>query len=413
MSLSSINHLSLGTQTQLLLMLKNLYSVPAMNFTTNSITQSENIQEFVSNNDEPSTDRDENLARIEIATLALIFITTVIGNATVLVALWTRKRYCGRKKLSRMYFFILHLSVADLIVAFFSVLPQLAWEVTYRFQGGFLLCKLVKYGQTLGPYLSSYVLMATAIDRHQAICYPLTYCSWTSRRSKAMMYVAWAASLLCCMPQVVIFSYQEVAPGVNDCWATFSKKWGEQAYVIWYSVSIFIIPLLVLVYTYSCICREIWRCSDSSLRPRSVNKSLTKRERVPLISRAKINTVKQTVAVIVMYMVCSTPFIVAQVWATMDPKSSFIEGSTFTILTLLYSLNSCVNPWIYLVFNRELPRLLLRHFAVSNKSYRGTSEGQTGSNSSGEQVTSLKLTRASPGRDRHIIYSRKWMVTAT
>ncbi|XP_066249469.1 oxytocin receptor-like isoform X2 [Euwallacea similis] len=394
-------------------MLKNLYSVLTMNFTTNSITQSENIQEFLSNIDEPGTDRDENLARIEIATLTLIFITTVIGNATVLVALWTRKRYCGRKKLSRMYFFILHLSVADLIVAFFSVLPQLAWEVTYRFQGGFLLCKLVKYGQTLGPYLSSYVLMATAIDRHQAICYPLTYCSWTSRRSKAMMYVAWAASLLCCMPQVVIFSYQEVAPGVNDCWATFNKKWGEQAYVIWYSVSIFIIPLLVLVYTYSCICREIWRCSDSSLRPRSVNKSLTKRERVPLISRAKINTVKQTVAVIVMYMVCSTPFIVAQVWATIDPKSSFIEGSTFTILTLLYSLNSCVNPWIYLVFNRELPRLLVRHFVVSNKSYRGTSEGQTASNSSGEQVTSLKLTRASPGRDRHIIYSRKWMVTAT
>jgi len=33
---------------------------------------------------------------------------------------------------------------------------------------------------------------------------------------------------------VVIFSYQEVAPGVNDCWATFSREWGEQAYVIWW-----------------------------------------------------------------------------------------------------------------------------------------------------------------------------------
>ncbi|ERL92172.1 hypothetical protein D910_09492, partial [Dendroctonus ponderosae] len=49
--------------------------------------------------------------------------------------------------------------------------------------------------------------------------------------------------------------------------------------------------------------------------------------------------------------------------------------STFTILTLLYSLNSCVNPWIYLVFNRELPRLLIRHFLASNKSYRGAPDG--------------------------------------
>lgn len=310
-----------------------------------------------------------------------------------------------------MYFFILHLSVADLIVAFFSVLPQLAWEITYRFHGGFLLCKLVKYGQTLGPYLSSYVLMATALDRHQAICYPLTYCSWTSRRSKAMMYVAWFASLLFCIPQVTIFTYQEVAPGIHDCWGTFSEEWGEQAYVIWYSVSIFIIPLLVLLYTYTCICREIWRCSDSSLRPRNTGKNSTKKNRVTLISRAKINTVKQTVAVIVMYIMCSAPFIVAQLWATIDPTSSFLEGSTFTILTLLYSLNSCVNPWIYLAFNRELRKLLIRHFMSSNKNYRATTDGHTASNSSAEQVTSLKLSRHSPGRS--YLNGRKWLVTAT
>lgn len=147
-------------------------------------------------------ERDEYLAKIEVATLAIILLVTLLGNGTVLLALWTRRRYGGRKKLSRMYFFILHLSVADLITAFLSVLPQLAWEITFRFSGGFLLCKLVKFGQTLGPYLSSYVLMATAIDRHQAICYPLTYCSWTSRRSKFMVWFAWTSSLAFCVPQV-------------------------------------------------------------------------------------------------------------------------------------------------------------------------------------------------------------------
>lgn len=81
----------------------------------------ENIQE-----------RDENLARVEVATLAIIFVVTIIGNTTVLLALWTRRKYAGRKKLSRMYFFILHLSIADLITAFLSVLPQLGWDVTYR-----------------------------------------------------------------------------------------------------------------------------------------------------------------------------------------------------------------------------------------------------------------------------------------
>lgn len=155
-----------------------------------------------SSEDPEAYDRDEALARVEIATLAVIFVVTVVGNGTVLLALWTRKRYAGRKKLSRMYFFILHLSIADLVTAFLNTLPQLGWEITYRFNGGFLLCKIVKYCQTLGPYLSSYILMATAIDRHQAICYPLTYCSWTSRRSKVMVWLAWATSLAFCIPQV-------------------------------------------------------------------------------------------------------------------------------------------------------------------------------------------------------------------
>lgn len=76
--------------------------------------------------------RDESLAQAEIATLAVIFTVTVVGNVLVLLALWTRTRYAGRRKMSRMYFFILHLSLADLITAFFNVLPQLAWDITFR-----------------------------------------------------------------------------------------------------------------------------------------------------------------------------------------------------------------------------------------------------------------------------------------
>lgn len=101
-----------------------------------------------------------------------------------------------------MYFFILHLCVADLTCALLNVLPQLCWKVTYRFHGGPVLCKLVKYGQTSGPYLSSYVLVATALDRYHAICEPLTYSAWTERYSALTVAAAWALTLLLCVPQV-------------------------------------------------------------------------------------------------------------------------------------------------------------------------------------------------------------------
>ncbi|XP_017769192.1 PREDICTED: vasopressin V1a receptor-like isoform X2 [Nicrophorus vespilloides] len=378
----------------------------------------------------PANERNEGLARIEIATLAIIFIVTILGNGIVLLALWTRRRYAGRKKLSRMYFFILHLSIADLITAFLSVLPQLCWDVTFRFQGGEVLCKLVKFGQTLGPYLSSYILMATAIDRHQAICYPLTYCSWTSRRSRVMVWIAWVLSLAFCIPQITIFSYQHVENEEYDCWATFLPAWGEKAYVTWYGISVFIIPLVVLIVTYSCICREIWHSAvgELGMRPRNVQtgngKSQQTGKRAPLISRAKINTVKQTIAVIVMHIVCSTPFISGQLWATWDPEavnSPFLNGPVFTIVSLLYSLNSCFNPWIYLAFNRELPRLLIRHY-TSNRNYREAAGGVESTSlrpftrwsfCNGNRAAA-KFNPRQPQRQYVTQYNaRRWIVTTT
>jgi arginine vasopressin receptor 1A len=75
---------------------------------------------------------------------------------------------------------------------------------------------------------------------------------------------------------------------------------------------VFIVPLSVLAATYSSICREIWVHAGRSPQSQQGNCS-------PLISRAKMNTVKQMVAVLALYVFCSAPFICAQLWATWDP----------------------------------------------------------------------------------------------
>lgn len=109
-----------------------------------------------------------------------------------------------------------------------------------------------------------------------------------------------------------------------------------------YGISVFVIPLIVLIVTYSCICREIWHSSVGELEFRSRQPPKINRvKRTPLISRAKINTVKQTIAVIVIYIVCSTPFICAQLWATWDPQNPFLEGKY-----LLQCIHVC--GWLYM-----------------------------------------------------------------
>ncbi len=100
---------------------------------------------------------------VKVTVLSGIIALTIVGNAGVVMSILVR-----RGKVSRMYFFILHLSVADILTAFFTLLPEVVWTFTFpKFYGGDALCKLVKFGQVFGPYLSSYTLVMTAVDRYQ------------------------------------------------------------------------------------------------------------------------------------------------------------------------------------------------------------------------------------------------------
>ena len=73
--------------------------------------------------------RDLDLAKVEVGVTGAIFVLALFSNSLVIVALVRQLR---RKPSSRMYRLMFHLSVADLLVAIFNVLPQLIWDITHR-----------------------------------------------------------------------------------------------------------------------------------------------------------------------------------------------------------------------------------------------------------------------------------------
>ncbi|KAG8007745.1 Isotocin receptor [Nibea albiflora] len=70
-----------------------------------------------------------------------------------------------------MYYFMKHLSIADLVVAIFQVLPQLIWDITFRFYGPDLLCRLVKYLQVVDMAFIIAMLLASL----NSCCNPWIY----------------------------------------------------------------------------------------------------------------------------------------------------------------------------------------------------------------------------------------------
>lgn len=276
--------------------------------------------------------RNEALARVEVAVLCLILFLALSGNACVLLALRTT-----RHKHSRLFFFMKHLSIADLVVAVFQVLPQLLWDITFRFYGPDLLCRLVKYLQVVGMFASTYLLLLMSLDRCLAICQPLR--TLRRRADRLAVLVTWLGCLVASAPQAHIFSIREVADGVFDCWAGFIQPWGPKAYVTWITLAVYIVPVVVLTACYSLICFKIWQnfriktaAEGAAKGPAGAQAgggdgaALARVSSVKLISRAKIRTVKMTFIIVLAFIVCWTPFFFVQMWSVWDADAPK-EGS--------------------------------------------------------------------------------------
>uniref|UniRef100_A0A672N2Y3 Vasopressin V2 receptor n=1 Tax=Sinocyclocheilus grahami TaxID=75366 RepID=A0A672N2Y3_SINGR len=287
-----------------------------------------------------------------------------LGNGFVLWVLLRRKKHHAP-----MHLFMVNLCVADLVVAFFQVLPQLVWDITEHFQGPDALCRSVKYLQIVGMFASSYVIVAMTVDRHYAICCPLqAYRGGAPSHWNTPIMVAWGLALVLSLPQVFIFSRSEVSPGVFECWGHFAEPWGLKAYVTWMTVAVFVLPAFIITVCQVRIFREIHdniylNSGPSELWPGVLPDAFplpagySHPPPLPGVTKAMSKTVRMTLVIVLVYTICWSPFFIVQLWAAWDPNPPN-QGAAFTILMLLASLNSCTNPWIYTAFSNSVSREL-------------------------------------------------------
>ncbi|CAF0849002.1 unnamed protein product [Rotaria sordida] len=195
---------------------------------------------------------DHQLRLVEQIVLATIFIAALIGNILVLIVMLAKRH----KRTTRMAFFILHLTIADLLVAFFSVLPMFIWKSTSTFFGGDFICRLVVFLMLTSTYISVYTLVVMTIDRYQAIVHPLTTYTWTTRAGLLHMIAVWCLSILLASPQLFIFRLErDLTHGTKICVARFLGQNGtwELIYILWTIVVQFFLPIFVLIYCYGSV----------------------------------------------------------------------------------------------------------------------------------------------------------------
>nr|BAX08060.1 V1b-type arginine vasotocin receptor [Aquarana catesbeiana] len=323
--------------------------------------------------------RDEDLAKAEVAVLSIILAITMLGNVGVIFAIYRRV-----KKMTRMHLFIVHLAITDLAVALFQILPQLIWDITFRFIGSDFVCRTVKYTQVMSMFASTYMLMMMTIDRYIAVCHPLKTLQQPTQHAYIMIAVTWIISSLLSLPQIFIFSLKEIEQhiGIVDCWADFRYPWGAKAYITWTTISLFAVPVGILVVCYSLICCEICKNLKGKIQTSRQRQVMPSRvSSIQTISRAKIRTVKMTFVIVISYIICWTPFFSVQMWSVWDENAPDDDSSdvAFTITMLLACLSSCSNPWIYMFYSSPqlCPRIHLPHSHRQNSTGSASSHRDT------------------------------------
>ncbi|CAF1052141.1 unnamed protein product [Brachionus calyciflorus] len=224
-----------------------------MYFNSSNLSSNESDFKYINN---------EYLTRIEVVLLATLFVLTIIGNLTViLIILMYRSLSNNRsrwfklnKNISRMSFYIIHLSIADFNVAFMSILPQLIWRSSVIFNHSHFLCKFVAFSQVFSVYASTFILIVMAYDRFKCICWPIKSCSWNYRNASLPIIMAWILAGLVASPQIFLFKIQPLFARdklVETCSVKWASKRQETSYILYHLATQFVIPFLILTFLYS------------------------------------------------------------------------------------------------------------------------------------------------------------------
>ncbi|XP_076458600.1 neuropeptide S receptor-like [Babylonia areolata] len=313
----------------------------------------------------------------QIGFLVMLMLTIVVGNSVVLSTI-TQSR---KRRRTRMNFFIMHLAVCDLLTGPLVVLADLIQKLTTYWYAGDALCRIHKFTQVTVTYASTYMLVALSVDRLDAVARPMRFSS--SRESlwwkaKVMVSTAWVLSVLFAIPELVLFRVG-VQFGGPMCMIDFTEQWQWQAYLTPIAVTLFIIPAIIICICYVIIIAIIWRSSHILQRSNGFTHRDKHREqellngrytptRTPgpsgnnsrgVIPQAKIRTVKMTFIIVLVFIVCWSPYFLfnlCQVYGVVPETVPMMKASTF--VQSMAPLNSAANPIIYGLFSTRICKYL-------------------------------------------------------
>ncbi|GMR32944.1 hypothetical protein PMAYCL1PPCAC_03139 [Pristionchus mayeri] len=298
----------------------------------------------------------------------------ILGNL-LLVFVIVRGNRVARRRLSPVQLLLLHTCTADFLFAFFSLGTEIRLLIAHpHFPGPDPLCSAVHYVQMVPLYASPFLLVAISADRYQAICRPLdNFRQSRYRRPNCLAAVAWTLALILSIPQLFIWKMVTVTlksgATIDTCKTTYGQgqTWIKTFYILMFNGLAWLLPSFLAGFFYYNVCKAVWmshrpekkfvKCEEKNnmATQKYVDKlreaSCGHKRQSTEFDRKRTQTVRLTMTIIACNFFLWAPFCVTNIIQAISPEMISKEALIFFVI--FGNLNSCVNPWIYILFNRK------------------------------------------------------------
>ncbi|KAG8000593.1 Cholecystokinin receptor [Nibea albiflora] len=380
--------------------------------------------------------------------------------------------------------FLLSLAVSDLMMAIFCMPFTLIPSILKDFIFGAAMCKIVSYLMESKPIpfiseltefqaaavlqrfevqtggisvsISTFSLVAIAIERYSAICNPLKSRVWQTRSHAYRVIAAtWVLALIIMIPYPVISHLESFQRPDNTTAHQCRHKWpvttAEQTWYILLLLVLFAIPGLVMIVAYGLISRELYRgihfemghkkdstgetiyvkngltstvsgTSDDgdgcyvnvAQRPHSIEMStMAASSRAVKAERPRSNTseakleakkrvIRMLVVIVVLFFLCWMPLYCVNTWRAFDDISAkhALSGAPIAFIHLLCYTSACVNPIIYCFMNTRFRKALLATFSCcaapcQRRRRRGLRDNEEDVMATGASISKFSYTTVS------------------
>ncbi|CAB1328936.1 unnamed protein product [Coregonus sp. 'balchen'] len=328
----------------------------------------------------PQHVKQKEVDSLRILLYSVIFLLSVLGNLLIIVVLAVNKRM---RTVTNS--FLLSLAVSDLMMAIFCMPFTLIPNLMEDFIFGPAMCKIVAYLMGVSVSISTFSLVAIAIERYSAICNPLKSRAWQTRSHAYRVIAAtWLLSFMIMTPYPV-FSHLKHVPLKDNITITRMCRhiWPYQLYrgIQFEMGQKTSSPGLKngLTATGACSSDDGDGCYvQVAKRPRSMEMSTltSSTASASKLERPRSNTseakllakkrvIRMLVVIVALFFLCWLPLYCANTWKAFHPVSArrALSGAPISFIHLLSYTSACVNPIIYCFMNTRFRKALLATFA--------------------------------------------------